>query len=53
VALALTILHRTGWYGEDGSATFGGHITIDFLTMYGVAVTTENVYSTAVAYDEK
>ena len=48
---ALTIPCRpTGWHGEPKGIS-GGHITINFLMMGGVFVTTEHVYCNDAAYE--
>ncbi|KAF8797333.1 hypothetical protein BYT27DRAFT_7219267 [Phlegmacium glaucopus] len=40
----------TGWHGESGLATAGGHIVVDWYRLDGTHVTTHHVYPTDDAY---
>ena len=41
---------ETGWHGESGQATWGGHITVDFEDSDDNHVTTQHVYPTNAGY---
>jgi hypothetical protein len=47
---ALTTCRSTGWHGESGIADSGGHVTVDFMTIGGIVVTTHHVYQSDGAY---
>ncbi|KAF8469355.1 hypothetical protein DFH94DRAFT_685310 [Russula ochroleuca] len=50
--LELAVVRPMGWHGEPKGIS-GGHITINFLMMGGVFVTTEHVYCNDAAYEAR
>ena len=46
----LTTCSPTGWHGESGAATHGGHLTVRFKKADGSHFKTQHVYPTDEAY---
>ena len=48
---SLTTCSPTGWHGESGAATHGGHLTVRFKKADGSHFKTQHVYPTEPAYE--